>query len=139
MTLPVRLSARNLSKRLQGRLILADISLEAHAHELVAVLGPSGAGKTTLFRCLTGLLPADGGSIEIDGAALASLRGRRRRIGVVFQQFNLVGRLTAFDNVLAGRLGYVAWPGGPGSGRIRCRAASSSGWRSPARWPSNPD
>jgi len=113
MTKPARLSARHLSVRLRDRPILAEVSLDAHAREVVAVLGPSGAGKTTLFRCLTGLLAPDAGTVTIDGASLATLRGRqRRRIGVVFQQFNLVSRLTALDNVLAGRLGHVAaWRG----------------------------
>jgi len=113
MIVPPLLAIRNLSKRLAGHVVLSDINLDAGEGEFVAVLGPSGAGKTTLFRCLTGLLAPDAGTIRLDGAAIASLRGReRRQIGVVFQQFNLVGRLTALDNVLAGRLGYVPfWRG----------------------------
>ena len=113
MTPPQRLVARQLAKRFDGRAVLGDVSLDAAGHEFVAVLGPSGAGKTTLFRCLTGLLRPDSGSVAIDGVDIASLRGRRRRqVAVVFQQFNLVSRLTALDNVLAGRLGHVpAWRG----------------------------
>jgi phosphonate transport system ATP-binding protein len=90
-----------------------DISFNVRANEFVAVLGPSGSGKTTLFRCIAGLLQPDAGSIRIDGDAVQHLRGRlRRRIAVVFQQFNLVDRLSALDNVLAGRLGYVPiWRG----------------------------
>ena len=93
--------------------ILSDLSLDVGAHEFVAVLGPSGAGKTTLFRCLTGLLVPDTGTVQLGGVAVDRLRGReRRQIGVVFQQFNLVSRLTALENVLAGRLGHVpAWRG----------------------------
>ena len=111
MTPPPLIAVRRLAKRLGDKTILADISLDAHEHELVALLGPSGAGKTTLFRCLTGLLPPDSGTV-LDGTEIADLRGRaRRQIAVVFQQFNLVGRLR-FDNVLAGRLGHVpAWRG----------------------------
>jgi len=80
---------------------------------MLAVLGPSGAGKTTLLRCLAGLDRLDAGAALLDGADVALLRGRqRRRIAVVFQQFNLIGRLNALDNVLAGRLGHVpAWRG----------------------------
>ncbi|HEX3347369.1 MAG TPA: phosphonate ABC transporter ATP-binding protein [Acetobacteraceae bacterium] len=113
MIAPPRLAVRDLSKRLGGRVVLSDLSLDANAHEFVAVLGPSGAGKTTLFRCLTGLLASDAGTVQLDGATVAHLRGReRRQIGVVFQQFNLVSRLTALENVLAGRLGHVAcWRG----------------------------
>ena len=81
--------------------------------EVVAVLGPSGVGKSTLFRCITGLLRADAGMLHLDGADIAALRAvDRREIAVVFQQYNLVRRLTALDNVLAGRLGHVAqWRG----------------------------
>ena len=113
MTAPARLAARHIAKRFGGRAVLEDVSLDASEHELVAVLGPSGAGKTTLFRCLTGLLAPDSGSVTVDGLDIASLTGRRRRrVAVVFQQFNLVSRLTALENVLAGRLGHVpAWRG----------------------------
>jgi phosphonate transport system ATP-binding protein len=103
------LSARGLSKRYNGRLALDDASIAIAPGEFVAVLGPSGAGKTTLFRCLMRLAEPDAGQIEIGGKRFDSLRGRalaeaRREIGVVFQQFNLVRRLSALDNVLAGRL-----------------------------------
>jgi phosphonate transport system ATP-binding protein len=113
MIAPPLLSVRNISRRLGGHVVLSDLSLHASEREFVAVLGPSGAGKTTLFRCLTGLLVPDTGTVQLDGVSIAHLRGReRRQIGVVFQQFNLVSRLTALDNVLAGRLGHVApWRG----------------------------
>ena len=72
------------------------------------MLGPSGAGKTTLFRCPARLTEPDTGDIEVMGEPLLALNGRalaaaRRRIGIVFQQFNLIRRLSALDNVLAGR------------------------------------
>ncbi len=102
-----------MTKAFNGRPAIEDVSFTVHEHEFVAVLGPSGAGKTTLFRCVTGLLAPDGGTVQIGGDDITALRGRaRRRVAVVFQQFNLVSRLTALDNVLAGRLGHVpAWRG----------------------------
>ena len=108
-----RLSVRAISKSFGGQRALDSISFEVREHEMVAVLGPSGAGKTTLFRCITGLLAPDTGSVHVAGLDVAQLRGRERRhIAVVFQQFNLVSRLSALDNVLAGRLGHVStWRG----------------------------
>ena len=91
---------------------LSQISFDIPAGQVVAVLGPSGAGKTTLFRCLTQLIEPTEGVIELAGRRPAELRGRelrlaRREVGLIFQQFNLVRRLTAEQNVLAGRLGHV--------------------------------
>ena len=112
-----RLSVRSVSKAfgvgVGARKALDAISFEVREHEMVAVLGPSGAGKTTLFRCITGLLAPDVGEVRVAGLDVSRLRGRERRhIAVVFQQFNLVSRLSALDNVLAGRLGHVAaWRG----------------------------
>jgi phosphonate transport system ATP-binding protein len=109
-----RLVVAGITKSFGGpRPAVEDVGLTVHEHEFVAVLGPSGAGKTTLFRCITGLLAPDRGTVAIGGDDLASLRGRaRRRIALVFQQYNLVNRLSALDNVLAGRLGHVpAWRG----------------------------
>jgi phosphonate transport system ATP-binding protein len=104
---------QNASKSFAGKPAIKDISFQVKRGEFVAVLGPSGAGKTTLFRCLAGLTSMDSGTATIDGIDVTSLQSReRRRIAVVFQQFNLVARLTAKQNVLAGRLGYVpAWRG----------------------------
>ena len=88
---------------------LADVSFSIEPGEFVAVLGPSGAGKTTLFRCLTGLTRPDGGSVIVRGRDICAIRGRQLRaarqdVALIFQQFNLVRRLTAVHNVLAGRL-----------------------------------
>src|SRR5215472_12157370 len=109
----VQLSVRGLSKAFHGRQAIEDIDFTASRHEFVAVLGPSGAGKTTLFRCITGLLAADQGTVRIGTSDVTSKMTRRlREVAVIFQQFNLVNRLTALENVLAGRLGYVpAWRG----------------------------
>ncbi|HWM81096.1 MAG TPA: phosphonate ABC transporter ATP-binding protein [Pseudolabrys sp.] len=108
-----RLIVNRISKSFGDMIAVDDVSCSVSGREFVAVLGPSGSGKTTLFRCIAGLITPDSGSIHIDGDDIASLQGRRRRrIAVVFQQFNLVNRLSALDNVLAGRLGYLsAWRG----------------------------
>jgi phosphonate transport system ATP-binding protein len=96
-----------------SQIILDGIDFGAGRGEFVAVVGPSGSGKTTLFRCIAGLTKPDNGSIYLGNTDVLSLRGReRRQISFVFQQFNLVRRLTALENVLAGRLSYVpTWRG----------------------------
>lgn len=95
-------------KRIDGHEILRGISFTVRPREFVALLGASGAGKTTLLRCVTGLTDVDRGTISVAGQSVASLRGRaRRHVAVISQQFDLVRRLSALDNVLAGRLGHV--------------------------------
>jgi len=106
------ISVRQLRKTFGDRQILKGVSFDVHPGEFVILLGPSGCGKSTLFRCLTRLIEPDGGTIAIDGEDVTSLSKSglvklRRQIGYVFQQFNLVKRFRAIDNVLAGRLGYV--------------------------------
>jgi len=91
---------------------LYDVSFAVRPGEFVAVLGPSGAGKTTLFRCLTGLTRPDAGAVVLDGRDISrvgrrQLRAARRDIALIFQQFNLIRRLTAVENVLAGRLAQI--------------------------------
>jgi len=104
---------RGASKAFNGHPAIEQVSFRVNRGEFVAVLGPSGAGKTTLFRCLAGLTFMDSGSAHLNGLDVAAFNGRERRhIALVFQQFNLVNRLSALDNVLAGRLGHVpAWRG----------------------------
>ncbi len=104
---------RNASKAFAGHRAIDSISFGVERGEFVAVLGPSGAGKTTLFRCLAALAVMDSGVALLGDANVSSMLSRERRhIAVVFQQFNLVSRLTALQNVQAGRLGYVpAWRG----------------------------
>ncbi|MFB4275308.1 MULTISPECIES: phosphonate ABC transporter ATP-binding protein [unclassified Nonomuraea] len=93
----------------------AGIDLTVDRGEIVALLGPSGSGKSTLLRHLNGLTRPDSGQVEVLGVDVvtakgAALRALRRRVGVVFQQFNLVGRLTVMENVLNGALGRVRGP-----------------------------
>jgi phosphonate transport system ATP-binding protein len=102
----------NLTKRYNNVAVVDGVSFTVAPGEFVAILGPSGAGKTTLFRCVAALTPLDSGKVFVNRCELHVLRGAqlcaaRREIGLIFQQFNLVRRLTALDNVLAGRLGYV--------------------------------
>jgi phosphonate transport system ATP-binding protein len=108
-----RLKLDLIGKAFNGRDAIRGISLTVREHEFVALLGSSGAGKTTLLRCVAGLLDPDHGSVHVSGTDVSELHGRaRRRVAVVFQQFNLVGRISALANVLAGRLGHVpAWRG----------------------------
>ncbi|GGR12222.1 phosphonate ABC transporter ATP-binding protein [Deinococcus ruber] len=90
---------------------LDDVNVNIQDGEFICVIGLSGAGKSTFLRCLNRLNDATSGQILIDGddiafAQGAKLRTLRRRIGFIFQQFNLSTRLSALENVLAGRLGY---------------------------------
>jgi phosphonate transport system ATP-binding protein len=107
------LRAEGVSKSFSARKAVSAVSFTLAKHEMAAVLGPSGAGKTTLFRCLAGLLPPDEGQIWFGGTEVARMPAVcRRQIAVIFQNYNLVRRLTAFENVLGGRLGHIApWRG----------------------------
>jgi phosphonate transport system ATP-binding protein len=92
---------------------LDGVEVAVRPGEFVVILGPSGAGKTTFLRAINRLVEPTGGTIRVagrgvTGAPARELRRVRRQIGMVFQQFNLVRRLSVRDNVLAGRLGYVA-------------------------------
>ncbi|MCP1676448.1 phosphonate transport system ATP-binding protein [Natronocella acetinitrilica] len=106
-------SIRGLTKTYgrNGRAVTAlkDISLSIRHGEFVALLGPSGVGKSTLLRCLNHLVPPTSGDVVIGGENLAKLSKRqllaaRTRIGMIFQESNLIGRLPVITNVLCGRL-----------------------------------
>lgn len=110
------LEVENLVKRYgNGEPVLKGLNLSVSGESLTAIIGSSGAGKSTLLRCVNRLVEPTSGSIRLNGMELTTLRGdslrrARRRIGMVFQGFNLLERLTVMENVLAGRLGYVGFP-----------------------------
>jgi len=96
----------------RASVILDGIDLAVRPGEFLVILGRSGAGKTTLLRALNRLVEPTAGTVRVAGRAVtgagpAELREARRRMGMIFQQFNLVRRVSVIDNVLAGRLGYV--------------------------------
>jgi len=108
------LRVENLVKEyVPGKPILKDISFEVQGKSSVAIIGPSGTGKSTLIRCVNKLIPPTSGSVYVGGENITVLQGKklrqaRRKIGMVFQEFNLVERLTVMENVLCGRLGYIS-------------------------------
>ena len=107
------ITVRNLCKSFNTRAVLDDVSFSIPRGKFVVLLGPSGGGKSTLFRCLTRLIEPDSGHISINNTTITGLDAGalnefRRQVGFIFQQFNLVKRLSALDNVLAARLSYTS-------------------------------
>lgn len=91
---------------------LKGVSFEVAEGEFISVIGPSGSGKSTLLRAINRLIPIGGGSIWLDGQAVSAQRGAglrqlRRKVGMIFQNYNLVYSLSVLQNVLHGRLGYM--------------------------------
>lgn len=109
------LKLTGLSKRYAtGDLALDDISLTVPAGQVLALIGPSGAGKSTLIRCVNRLVEPTAGKVELDGVDISRVRGNalrqaRRQIGMIFQNYALVERLSVMENVLSGRLAYVGF------------------------------
>ena len=100
---------QGLTKKYGARTVIQDLSFEVPSGQVVALVGPSGGGKSTLIRCLHGLEPFDGGKIEIDQATLApgahggnrhALQAIRRVAGFVFQQWHLFSHMSALANVM---------------------------------------
>jgi len=94
----------------QSRFVLTVESLSIKSGERVAIIGPSGAGKSTLLRCLKGFVQPRRGKVDVFGVNLACSHQRARkamnqRVAMIYQQFNLIQRLSVLDNALCGRLG----------------------------------
>ena len=100
------IKVENIRKSYSQHIVLDNISFEVEKGEIVAIIGPSGAGKTTLMRCIASLDEPDEGKISFNGNGEIK-NGKKRKIGMVFQEFNLIPRLTVLINVLVGRLGYT--------------------------------
>ncbi|WP_306112731.1 MULTISPECIES: phosphonate ABC transporter ATP-binding protein [unclassified Roseovarius] len=97
-----------------GDQALKAVDLEVPEGQVLALIGPSGAGKSTLIRCINRLVePTSGkvylGDVDLTGLSSGALRRERRRMGMIFQEYALVERLTVMENVLSGRLGYVGF------------------------------
>ena len=109
------LKISNLHKEYPGGdLALRSVNLELKKGEITAVIGPSGAGKSTLIRCINRLVEATEGEIilqdqDINKLNKKELKNKRRKMGMIFQEYALVERLTVMENVLSGRLGYLSF------------------------------
>ena len=106
------LKVEKLSKEYKGGTkALTDINFSVEEGEFISIIGPSGAGKSTLLRCINRMIDTTEGNIifdeiEVEKIKKKDLRGLRRKIGMIFQHYNLVDRLSVVENVLHGRLGY---------------------------------
>lgn len=109
------LTIDSLDKRYPtGDLALKSVSLSVQTGEVIGLIGPSGAGKSSLIRCVNRLIEPSGGSVTLNGKNILAmghhqLRLARREIGMIFQEFALVERLTVMENLLSGRLGYTGF------------------------------
>ncbi len=111
------LSVENLTKTYDNKVLALDnVSFQVPDRQFLVVIGLSGSGKSTLLRCINRLVEPTSGrvvwnGVDVTAASQEDLRQIRRRIGMIFQQFNLVTRSSVLTNVLSGRLGYVnpAW------------------------------
>lgn len=101
------IEAKNITKQFEGKIALSSLSFSIKKGELVALIGPSGAGKTTLLNMFSTVVKPDGGQLTIAGMPAEKLSNRKvlaKKIGMIRQQFDLVGQLPVIHNVLAGRL-----------------------------------
>ena len=157
---PADVVLTDVVKRFGDRLILDHVCLTVRAGETVALIGPSGGGKSTLLRCVNGLVPFDEGEIRVGSHALggrangqnhrATLQQLRCAMGMIFQDFQLFPHLTVLQNLIEapfrvrGKFCLTecetsctgsAWQTGPMRIRPSFPAARSSGWPSPGPWP----
>ncbi len=108
-------SVKNLVKIYPtGQHALKGCSMDIDKPQIVSIFGPSGAGKSTFIRCINRLVEPTSGEVYLDGVEITGLKGRelhkaRRQMGMIFQEYNLIERLTVMENVLSGRLGYVGF------------------------------
>ena len=109
------LRIKGLAKRYPtGDLALKGIDFDVPDGQVMALIGPSGAGKSTVIRCINRLVEPTAGTVTLNdtlitGLGRGELRRARRRMGMIFQEYALVERLTVMENVLTGRLGYVGF------------------------------
>lgn len=101
--MPSKIAVEALTKYYGDTLVLDDVSLEVSEHEVVCLIGASGSGKSTLLRCINELVPFDHGTIRLDGVSIDDesfgRNGLRKRIGIVFQAYNLFPHLNVLANV----------------------------------------
>ncbi len=109
------LQLQNLSKSYGGNeYALKQVSFTLEKGQVVSLIGPSGAGKSTLIRCVNRMIEPSAGKVVLNGDNIteipkSKLRNVRRRMGMIFQEYALIDRLTVMENVLSGRLGYVGF------------------------------
>ena len=110
--MPVIMSIENLNKEYsKGKSVLKDVNFEIKQGELLSIIGPSGAGKSTLLRSINRMIEPTSGKITFDKQNITNVKGKelrkmRTNIGMIFQHYNLVDRLSVFENVMHGTLGY---------------------------------